>query len=54
MTAHAVRCQAIEMLGYTPRQAQFLVLVALHGGYFLRRQYVAFTGHLTAKRPSVS
>jgi len=32
------------MLGYTPRQAQFLVLVALHGGYFLRRHYVAFTG----------
>ncbi len=44
MTAHDVRCQALEMLGYTPRQAQFLVLVALHGGYFLRRQYVAFTG----------
>jgi hypothetical protein len=43
MTAHDVRCQALEMLGYTPRQAQFLVLVALHGGYFLRRQYVAFT-----------
>ena len=43
-TAHAVRCQALEMLGYTPRQAQFLVLVSLHGGYFLRRQYVAFTG----------
>jgi hypothetical protein len=32
------------MLGYTPRQAQFLLLVALHGGYFVRRQYVAFTG----------
>ena len=32
------------MLGYTPRQAEFLVLVALHGGYFLRRQYVTFTG----------
>jgi hypothetical protein len=44
MPAHAVRCQALEMLGYTPRQAQFLVLVALHAGYFLRRQYVAFTG----------
>jgi hypothetical protein len=44
MTPDAVRCQALEMLGYTPRQAQFLVLVALHGGYFLRRQYVAFTG----------
>jgi hypothetical protein len=44
MTPHDVRCQALELLGYTPRQAQFLVLVALHGGYFLRRQYVAFTG----------
>ncbi|HET9387213.1 MAG TPA: hypothetical protein VFO67_18910 [Gemmatimonadales bacterium] len=44
MTTHDVRCQALEMLGYTPRQAQFVVLVALHGGYFLRRQYVAFTG----------
>ena len=44
MMAHDDRCQAIEMLGYTPRQAQFLVLVALHGGHFLRRQYVAFTG----------
>ena len=44
MTTDAVRCQALEMLGYTPRQAQFLVLVALHGGYFLRRQYVTFTG----------
>ena len=29
---------------YTARQARFLGLVALHGGYFLRRQYVAFTG----------
>ena len=44
MTAHEVRCQALEMLGYTPRQAQILVLIALHGGYFLRRQYVTFTG----------
>ena len=54
MTAHEVRCHALEMLGYTPRQAQFLVLidgsitrqarVALQGGYFLRRQYVTFTG----------
>lgn len=44
MMALDVRCQAVEMLGYTTRQAQFLVLVALHGGYFLRRQYVAFTG----------
>src|SRR6185369_6982833 len=35
----------LERFGYTPRQAAFLALVARHGGYFLRRQYVAFTGH---------
>jgi hypothetical protein len=36
---------ALEQFGYTARQAAFLALVARHGGYFLRRQYVAFTGH---------
>jgi hypothetical protein len=35
---------ALERFGYTPRQAHFLTLVALHGGYFLRRQYVRFAG----------
>src|SRR5689334_23975110 len=35
---------ALERFGYTSRQAAFLALVARHGGYFLRRQYVAFTG----------
>lgn len=44
MTTHEQRCAAIETFGYTPRQAQFLVRVALHGGYFLRRQYLMFTG----------
>jgi hypothetical protein len=44
MTADLDRCRVLEMLGYTARQAQFLVRVALHGGYFLRRQYVTFTG----------
>jgi hypothetical protein len=38
------RSQALEQFGYTPRQAHFLTLVALHGGYFLRRQYVQFKG----------
>ena len=32
------------MLGFTTRQARFLVLVALHSGYCLRRQYAAFAG----------
>jgi hypothetical protein len=41
------RSQALTYFGYTARQAHFLTLVALHGGYFLRRQYVQFTecGH---------
>lgn len=38
------RSHALGCFGYTPRQAHFLTLVALHGGYFLRRQYVQFTG----------
>ena len=44
MTAHTDRARVLEEFGYTARQAHFLTLVALHGGYFLRRQYVAFTG----------
>jgi hypothetical protein len=36
------RAHGCESLGYTPRQAQFLALVAVHSGYFLRRQYTAF------------
>jgi len=34
----------LEAFGYTTRQAQFLALVAVNGGYFLRRQFGAFTG----------
>lgn len=45
MTIGSDRVRALEALGYTSRQAAFLALVARHGGYFLRRQYVAFTGH---------
>jgi hypothetical protein len=44
MTHDTDRSQALEGFGYTARQAQFLSLVALHSGYFLRRQYVTFTG----------
>lgn len=44
MTPDVERARALEAFGYTTRQAQFLALVAVHGGYFLRRQFVAFTG----------
>lgn len=32
----------LQSVGYTEREASFLYLVALHSGYFLRRQYNAF------------
>ncbi len=44
MMATPERPPIFERFGYTTRQAQFLELVARHGGYFLRRQYVMFTG----------
>ena len=36
------RIAAIQRLGYSEREATFLCLAALHGGYFLRRQYNCF------------
>ena len=44
MSADDAAAQALEAFGYTTRQAQFLALAAMHGGYFLRRQFLAFTG----------
>ena len=38
------RVHALAPLGLTPRQTRFLVTVALHSGYCLRRQYAAFAG----------
>ena len=38
------RVHALQALGYTEREAAFLCLAALHGGYFLRRQYGAYLG----------
>jgi len=42
MNDHA-RIIALERRGYSRRQAQFLCLVLLHSGCFLRRQYGAFS-----------
>ena len=38
------RIFALQSCGYTHRQATFLCTVALHSGYFLRRQYHKFLG----------
>jgi hypothetical protein len=45
------RIQALQTLGYTEREAQFLCLAALHSGSFVMRQYLDFRG---AKRGKVS
>lgn len=44
MRTLADRAQALEPLGFTPRQARFLAIVALHSGYCLRRQYEVSAG----------
>src|SRR5258706_3163125 len=36
------RIQALRRFGYIEREAHFLCLGALHGGYFVRRQYCQF------------
>ena len=38
------RIEALKRLGYSEREAAFLCLAALHGGYFLRRHYCDFIG----------
>ncbi len=38
------RISNLKTLGYTDREAEFLCLAALHSGYFVRRQFLAFVG----------
>ena len=42
--------RAIRSLGYTEDEAKFLYIVANHSGYFVPRQFVAFTGASWGKR----
>ena len=45
MIAHlSGRAAALEALGWTGRDAEWLALVCLHSGVFLREQYLAFLG----------
>jgi len=41
---------AIQALGYSRSEAQFLRLVALHSGYFVRRQFLRWLGRGRGKR----
>jgi len=38
------RIHALQSLGYEDTEAHFLCLAALHSGYFVRRQFLAFVG----------
>lgn len=38
------RVESLKKFGYTEREAAFLCTAALHSGYFLRRQFLYFTG----------
>jgi len=41
---------AIQAFGYTESEARFLYIVATHSGYFIPRQFIAFTGAKWGKR----
>jgi hypothetical protein len=44
---------AVRLFGYTAREAEFLILAALHSGYFLRRQFSAFAGIAAGRADAV-
>lgn len=44
MTLNYDPISSLESIGYAGREASFLYLVAVHSGYFLRRQYHRFAG----------
>ncbi len=44
MTLNYDPIATLESIGYLEREASFLYLVAVHSGYFLRRQYYRFAG----------
>ena len=42
--------EALQALGYTEAEARFLYIVATHSGYFVARQFLAFTAAHWGKR----
>ena len=49
-----IRTEAIAALtqfGYTPREAEFLYIVAVHSGFFLQRQFMQFV-HVAGRGPA--
>ncbi|MGA8367494.1 MAG: hypothetical protein ACLQMT_07540 [Candidatus Acidiferrales bacterium] len=44
MNISSSHLDALEAFGYTEEEARFLYIVATHSGYFVARQFLAFTG----------
>ena len=42
--------EALQAFGYTEQEARFLYIVATYSGYFVARQFLAFTGSHWGKR----
>jgi hypothetical protein len=53
MTIAPVHLQALAAFGYTEDESRFLYLVATHSGYFVARQFLAFTGAHWGKRTTL-
>jgi len=53
MTVSPAHIETLQSFGYTPQEAQFLYLVATHSGYFMARQFLAFTGAHWGKRTTL-
>jgi hypothetical protein len=48
------RAASIQALGFTERQARFLVTVMVHSGVFVERQYCRFGGSRTGRKRMTS
>ena len=53
MTIAPIHIHALTAFGYTEEEARFLYLVATHSGYFVARQFLAFTGAHWGKRTTL-
>jgi hypothetical protein len=53
MTVSPAHIETLQSFGYTPQEAHFLYLVATHSGYFMARQFLAFTSAHWGKRTTL-
>ncbi len=53
MNISQAHLDALQALGYTEAESRFLYLVATHSGYFVARQFLAFTASHWGKRTTI-